>query len=574
MKLRRLFASLLLSNALFNPFTPIISYTIPTAVFAAEEEMTILDEKPEVTEIPVKNEPNRIFTTLQEDPTSTMGFAWYTTEQFEDAKVIISTKEDLSDPIEFKAQIEEVESHYLEKTKDGNIIFSFIETDEEGNEKISGYATDEGMEDNKAYMAGKLHGKVEMVPVTEYSYHAKAENLEPGTTYYYQLGSEKGGMSKVGQFKTAAKEQDSFKFIHIGDTQVAFWNENVYNESAYAADTFEQALKIAGDNVDFIVHGGDVVERGEIEDEWLDLTDQMEESLLSVPIVVAPGNHEDMTANRDGQDLPYLFNQHINQPITNEAVNSGSYFSFDYHNMHFILVNTEDNRLSADNFNETAIGMKQMEWLREDLEKSQQNPKDWTIVAQHKPIFSKSYWSFDQDIRRNRFDLQALFDEFNVDLVLQAHSHVLSRTLPLVQDLTSDHFTKTVVAEYTTEEKDGVEHYISPQGTIYTLPNGAGTKSYEITHTDKKEQIIEEHPDFNWMNDKQIDQFNSFFADIDIENFKKFESVDHDCSLQHFTIYEVNGKEMTATTYEISGDLHKGEERKVKIVDQFGITKK
>lgn len=132
----------------------------------------------------------------------------------------------------------------------------------------------------------------------------------------------------------------------------------------------------------------------------------MEESMLQVPLLIAPGNHEDMRANRDGEDIPYLFNYHINQPVTNDAINSGSYFSFDYNNIHFVLLNTEDNRQSSDNFEGGCIGFQQLDWLEEDLAAA--------------------------------------------------------------------------------VEKDSIVYYANPTGAVYTLPNGIGTKSYEITHSQSR----------------------------------------------------------------------------------------
>lgn len=571
MKSQNKLAILLLLCTLLSAFAVVFAKTENLVVYA-EEGIKMLEEKPEVAEVEVKNFPNRIFTTIYDDPKTNMSFAWYTTDKFEDALVLVSTNEDMSEPMEFKPEINEVESKYLEKTAEGHIIFSYTEEDENG-EEITLYATDEGMEDNKLYMAGRMHGYVEMIPVTEYTYHAVAEGLEPDTQYFYQLGSKEGVMSAVGKFHTASEESDSLKFIHFADTQNAFWNENVYNEPTFSADAFKRALEVAGDDLDFVIHGGDVVERGEIEDEWLDLCSQMEESMLQVPLLIAPGNHEDMRANRDGQDIPYLFNYHINQPVTNDAINSGSYFSFDYNNIHFVLLNTEDNRQSSDNFEGGCMGFQQLDWLEADLAAAVEKDYNWIIAAHHKPLFSKTYWSFDPDITKIRFEWHEIYDKYGVDLALQAHSHCLSRSLPLAQNLDSESFIKAEVADFELEEKDGIEYYVNPQGAVYTLPNGIGTKSYEITHVSEQEAVYAARPDFIWMENDQIDHFNGLFADLDVSSFERYDSVDHDCALQHFTIYEIKGKELTSVTYEISGDLHKGEEREMKIVDQFGIVK-
>lgn len=63
----------------------------------------------------------------------------------------------------------------------------------------------------------------------------------------------------------------------------------------------------------------------------------------------------------------------------------------------------------------------QTEWLRAVLE---ENPSKWTVATFHHPIFSSSEG---RDNPATREAWKPLFDEYNVDLVLQGHDHTYAR---------------------------------------------------------------------------------------------------------------------------------------------------
>ena len=47
----------------------------------------------------------------------------------------------------------------------------------------------------------------------------------------------------------------------------------------------------------------------------------------------------------------------------------------------------------------------------------------------HKPMYSKSYHALsDEDVKKIRAELTKQIDDLDIDLVLQGHDHVLSRT--------------------------------------------------------------------------------------------------------------------------------------------------
>lgn len=335
----------------------------------SDAENGLLDSKPEVAEIKQNNEPNRIITTFNGDTRTQMGFNWYTTEEFDDAQVWISKSEDLSDPISLTAEATKVTNQYAERTEDGFYIYADVERDDEGkpieDDKgelvINGYYTDEGKEDPE-WMSGAELGHLDLIDVDEYSYKAVATDLEPDTTYYYQVGSESGDKSEIGSFKTSGEVGEAFTFVHYTDTQNAFWNENVRNEAAFGADTIKQAIEIA-DNPDFVMHTGDVVETAQVEDEWVDLFLQSEEHWLKQPLAVAPGNHDEYGL-RYSPLVTEKFNEHINVPVTNDNSSGGSYYSYDYNGVHFVVANTNDNKESDDNPDQKALGKEQLAWIK------------------------------------------------------------------------------------------------------------------------------------------------------------------------------------------------------------------
>src|SRR5699024_4113056 len=100
------------------------------------------------------------------------------------------------------------------------------------------------------------------------------------------------------------------------------------------------------EDADFTLHTGDVVEVAEVEDEWVDLYEQSRPYFMQAAMVVAPGNHDENALDDSDDPLTEKFNEHANVPVTNEAVSGGSYYSFDYNGVHFVTLNTNDNKKS------------------------------------------------------------------------------------------------------------------------------------------------------------------------------------------------------------------------------------
>lgn len=557
----------------------------PTAQQDSNNKIKLLDKKPKVEDIKKQNKPNRIITNINGNPQSEMGFSWYTSDKFDDSKVWVSESKNFKNAKTFDADAQKVDSKYLERDKHGNIIFKDIAKNDEGEpvkgkdgkEKVNGYYTDKHA-GGPEWMSGDKHGKTNLITEAEYTYKAQAKDLKPNTKYYYKVGSEDGKKSQIGQFKTAGKKGDPFNFVQYTDTQNAFWNENVRNEAAFGADTLKNAIQTAGDP-SFALHTGDFIETAEVEDEWKDLYKQSRPSFMSLPVVATAGNHDEYALNEEDEKLLTKFNEHVNVPKENDAVNGGSYYSFDYNGAHMVVANTNDNKKSKDNPDEKAIGKKQMEWIKKDIKKARDNGSNWVVLNLHKPMYSKSYHALsDKDVKKIREELTKEIDELDVDLVLQGHDHVLSRTHPLEHTSTKNSFvnakkedTKQFVGQ------DNVTYYDNPKGSVYVLPNTGGTKEYDSIYDRSLEHIKKVRPELSWLTEKDLAHYNSLFKlgkqPQETDAFNDSHENNRDSSSQNFSVYEVEGNTLKVKIYQLNGDISKGEQRNVELVDEFGIQK-
>ena len=102
----------------------------PAATMA--QGIELVDEKPEVAAVPIVNTPNRVITSVNGDPSTEMAFNWFMNDLFEDAVVLVSTNEDMSDAIEFPAEATEVTNQYLQRDENGFIIYEDPVYNEDG----------------------------------------------------------------------------------------------------------------------------------------------------------------------------------------------------------------------------------------------------------------------------------------------------------------------------------------------------------------------------------------------------------------------------------------------------------
>lgn len=306
-----------------------------------------------------------------------------------------------------------------------------------------------------------------LMPGTTYIYVCKAVvPLKQNTTYTYRAFDKGAGVgSETSTFKTANFKANSFKFVHVSDSQVADTanDHSAIGTGKYFTDTLKGIFK---SKPDFMIHTGDIVEYSQYETYWKDMLNTNKKYLMQMPVMAISGNHE--TTYRAGSNEIF---KHFNNKIPAQAsTNRGYYYSFEYGNTRFIMLNTN-------NTDSGGLEREQYNWLVNELKN---NKKKWTIVSMHNPMYSVGKYGADPGKNSIsialRSQLTSLFAEYKVDLVLQGHDHAYSKTYPIGMDGGAD-----VSPTYKIE--NGVEYTVNPNGTIYSMHGPAGNQSrspYEV----------------------------------------------------------------------------------------------
>lgn len=274
--------------------------------------------------------------------------------------------------------------------------------------------------------------------------------LKPETTYQYRVGDD-SNWSNIGEFTTAPDTENvgSFTFIQVNDPQ----GTSASDYSAWGAALTRATNRFS--DYKFIAHAGDHVNDGQLEDQW-QWYFSYSQSIFSKSIFAgASGNHDVYAGNR------YFYRFNYNMP-TSAPTTSGTYYSFDYANTHFTVINAQ---AYADTL--------QTEWIRYDIAK---NSKKWNIVLIHNPLYTNADHYAEVNVR-NTFNA-ILNDQMGVDIIFAGHDHIYNRTYPI---LNNEPVTDgTYLTNQTVAGIQNVSLWDNPTGTVNYLNNACGTKFYNF----------------------------------------------------------------------------------------------
>lgn len=385
--------------------------------------------------------------------------------------------------------------------------------------------------------AQKISASMKVEDSAYYTYKAYVENLTEDK-YYYRVGSKDGSSySDVGTF-TVDHEESEINFIYATDSQD-------YNETGFAEWT-----KLVGaayetmPNAQFFAMGGDIVNDSHTWgvhdlDQWIYAMEMPKEYFMDSVFMPVAGNHDDWA-----ESFTNRFAIDYAGPTEN-----GGYYSFDYANMHFAALNTNENAWS------TTFDA-QLEWLKQDLGTTD---KQWKVVMVHKGPISTGDHSNDGDVKRVRELLLPIMAEYEVDLVLQGHDHVYVRSRSYhygenasgeVYNGKTPNLDETLVTE--TVDGESVTYSVEPNGTFYVTANYAGRKSYPPVVYD--ESVI--YP--------AVNPYNGLFMSQEIKQ-QMFTTIRISGGMLRFDAYTFDG--MTATLYDsynVMKDTHEAVEEQVK----------
>jgi predicted MPP superfamily phosphohydrolase len=200
---------------------------------------------------------------------------------------------------------------------------------------------------------------------------------------------------------------------------------------------------------------------------WLDETSSIKNKLK-----IAMGNHD---AGDEGD--PTL----LQVQYRNNFNLSNTYYSFDYHNVHFIAI---------DSMLPYTINSPQYSFVKRDLISTSQNPNiRWIIVYFHHPMYTSPTKHPSDILLRDTY--HPLFDQYGVDLVLQGHNHNYQRSYPITYNNKGNSPNPTITSANTNT-------YNNPRGEIYVIAGTAGEDLYDLKS--KADFIATQYKGFGFLN--------------------------------------------------------------------------
>ena len=328
------------------------------------------------------------------------------------------------------------------------------------------------------------------------TFKAHVENLDAGAKYFYRAGSAATGWSEVGSFtiEKASKDITGLSFIHVTDSQ---------EESSAGFQKWARVLKeayVKDPNAAFVAHTGDIVNRSENKNnfymnEWMYAFDEPMSQIMNGVFAPASGNHE---------TLDYVFTDRFDIDWADykegdEELKYGGCYVVTYGEPENGLVLISLNN-TAESWNyETDFKLYQQVWMVEQLEKY--SDYKWKVVQLHEGLMTAGDHTNDGEVDVMRDELPPIFAKYKVDLVLQGHDHVYTRTRSyaygenVFEPGTEENpnyfnghtpvWTETQTLEPGETSLDGSVTntldrtiYLEPQGTHYITINSCGTKQY------------------------------------------------------------------------------------------------
>lgn len=241
---------------------------------------------------------------------------------------------------------------------------------------------------------------LDVTPNASLSHSVRFRGLQPDTQYVYRVG-DGANWSDWNQFRTAAAGPAPLEFIYVGDAQndiFSLWSRLIRNG-------YSEAPKAK-----FILHAGDLVNRGVVDNEWGEwhaAAGWINRSVFAVP---TPGNHEYPAGDDKVRRLTNHWRKQFTLPANGVPGLEETNYWFDIQGVRIVSLNSNERQ------------KEQAEWLEALLAK---NPNRWTILTFHHPILSTAKGRDNKSLREL---WQPIIDKYRVDMVLTGHDHTYGRS--------------------------------------------------------------------------------------------------------------------------------------------------
>ncbi|MEX2578445.1 MAG: metallophosphoesterase family protein [Verrucomicrobiales bacterium] len=237
------------------------------------------------------------------------------------------------------------------------------------------------------------------------------EDLEPATTYYFVVVSG-DHVSREFHFVTAPDDGRPLKLLFGGDSRRPPQWPEVHEDRRKINRMIASLVEEHPDVVAF-VHGGDYCAKAE----WTFMTDWLSDLELAttesgrlLPLIPARGNHDRQIVFEEifhwpDRDHDYYYATDLSEKVT------------------LLTLNTEISHAGD-----------QRDWLAKTLKRYREGEGErrWILVSYHVPS-----WGSVKDFAQGASQRQhwvPLFEDHQVDLVLESDHHSLKRTVPIYRE--------------------------------------------------------------------------------------------------------------------------------------------
>ena len=298
---------------------------------------------------------------------------------------------------------------------------------------------------------------------------SRLTGLTSNTLYYFVIHDVNGSTSQRFKFHTLSDNpNDPVSFVSGGDTRDGFSLFGLYIEDCPSGDCRQRRKDgnaiVAKIRPDFVAFNGDFVQNqitSDISQEWSNWLNDWQLTISNdgkmYPLVLTQGNHE------DNSDMYNLFD-----------IPQDEYYSLNIHNGLFRFYSLNSEVGACDNT--------QLNWLTNDLQNYTNTALDpfWKIAQHHNPTYAMALYGLNQDQMNCWVDK---FELYNIDLVLESHSHTTKWSWPCVSNANNDAFE------------------VDPNGIVYIGEGqwGAPHRSLDYTGASQKP----------WIRDQDV--FDNFF---------------------------------------------------------------
>ncbi|MCQ2412056.1 MAG: metallophosphoesterase [Sphaerochaetaceae bacterium] len=274
-----------------------------------------------------------------------------------------------------------------------------------------------------------------------YRYRIELEGLEPDSTYQYRVKNADGSVSEAGTFKTAGSD-GTFHFLWLSDNHTQANNPLIFN-----VDTaIDRANAILGQDINFVLFSGDMVNKGQIYNNWFNWqsSDRLHRNMFAFLV----GNHEYYPAGKKNMDTSAYYLDMVAVPDDDADVLDSNYW-FLYENVLFICLDSigrEDDG-TMNYANRETLEMERI-WL-ESVVEANKGKYDYIIVSQHYSMLEG------ENSGTGAYEFWApVMDKCRVDLVLASDTHTYSRSYTLYGDQVAEDGTVYMTSPITEYQEE------------------------------------------------------------------------------------------------------------------------